>query len=72
MNLLEIVTGVVMSRISSIRLSFTGGASGCSTKQSLPRTWSSTLTLTSPSAKRLTFTRPSDCPRCMATSEPKV
>ncbi len=49
--------------ISSIRLSLVGAQVDCSTNTSLPRTFSSISTITSPSEKRLTVALPSWMPR---------
>src|SRR3954470_5852666 len=53
---------------SSIRLSFVGAQVDCSTNTSLPRTFSSSSTITSPSENLPTMARPMDRFRCFATS----
>ena len=53
---------------SSIRLSLVGAQVDCSTKQSLPRTFSSISTFTSPSENRPTVARPSGMLRRRTTS----
>src|SRR5581483_7985480 len=53
---------------SSIRLSFTGGQVGCTTKTSAPRTFSSIWTKTSPSENRATSACPRASPRMPAIS----
>ncbi len=53
---------------SSIRLSLVGAQVDCSTNTSLPRTFSSSSTITSPSENLPTMARPSDRFRCFATS----
>ena len=53
---------------TSIRLSLVGVQVDCSTNTSLPRTFSSSSTITSPSLKRPTVARPSWMFRCCTTS----
>src|SRR6201988_5276355 len=53
---------------SSIRLSLVGAQVDCSTKTSLPRTFSLISTITSPSEKRDTTARPSGMFKCCTTA----
>src|SRR5580765_668374 len=56
---------------SSIKLSLVGAQVDCSTNTSLPRTFSSNSTITSPSENLPTIARPSERFRCFATSCPR-
>src|SRR6188474_1044155 len=56
------------STSTSIRLSFGGEQIDCSTNTSLPRTFSSTSTMTSPSENRPTLALPKWMFRCCTTS----
>lgn len=59
---------VEIIRSSSISVSFTGGEVGCTMYTSFPRTFSFTITFTSPSAKWLTVILLRDMPRWLAMS----